>query len=45
MLKKNKRIAANHKKQVSQMNNFSAFLCMGRSKTLGSLKLFLRDAS
>ena len=27
--------------QVSQVNEFSAFLCMGRCKSLGSLKLFL----
>ena len=27
--------------QTSQVNEFSAFLCMGRCKSLGSLKLFL----
>ena len=33
------------KKQTSQVNDFSVFLCMGRSKSLGSLKLFPRYAS
>ena len=41
MLKKKSKTAANHKNQLSQINNFSAFLCMERSKSLGSLKLFL----
>ena len=27
--------------QISQVKEFSAFLCMGRGKSLGSLKLFL----
>ena len=36
---------ANHKNQTSQVNNFSAFLCIGRCKSLGSLKLFLCHAS
>ena len=27
------------------LNNFSALLCMGRCKNLGSLKFFLRDPS
>ena len=35
------KITANHKKQTTQVNDFSAFLCMGRYKSLGSLKLFL----
>ena len=28
-------------KQTPQVNDFSAFLCMGRCRSLGSLKLFL----
>lgn len=32
----------NHKRQTSQVNDFHAFLCRGRFKSLGSLKLFLR---
>lgn len=32
-------------KQTSHFNDFSAFLCVGRSKSPGSLKLFLRCAS
>ena len=30
------KITAKHKKQTSQVNDFSAFLCMGRCKSLGS---------
>ena len=30
---------------ISQVNDFSAFLCMGRCKKLGSLKFFLRYMS
>ena len=41
MLKKKNQKTTNHKNQLSQINNFSAFLCMGRSKSPGSLKLFL----
>ena len=37
-------ITANHKNQISQINDFHAFLCIGRCKSLGSLKLFLRYA-
>ena len=39
------KITANYKKQTSQANDFRAFLCMGRCKNLGSLKLLLRYAS
>lgn len=37
-----KKITAKHKEQISQVNDFSTFLCMGRCKNLGSLKFFLR---
>ena len=30
------KITANNKKQTSQVNGFSAFLCMGRCKSLGT---------
>ena len=33
------------KKQILQVSDFCAFLCTGRCKKLGSLKLFLRQAS
>ena len=39
-----KKITANHEEQISQVNDFSAFLCMGKCKNLGSLKSFLRYA-
>ena len=39
------KMTANHKKQTSQMNDFSAFLCVGRGKSLGVLKSFLWCAS
>ena len=42
---KHQTIAANHKKPTSQVNDVSAFLCMGKCKSLGSLELFLRYAS
>ena len=32
-------------KQTSHFNDFSAFLCVGRCKSPGSLKLFIRCAS
>ena len=36
-------ITANHKSWTSQANNdFSAFLCLIRCRSLGSLRLFLR---
>ena len=38
-------ITADHKEQKSQFNDASAFLCLGRYKSLGSLKLFFRHAS
>ena len=41
MLVEHQKITAKHKKQTSQVNNFSASLCMGRCKSLGLLKLFL----
>ena len=36
-------ITANHKKQTTQDNDFSALLCVGRYKNLGLLKLFSLD--
>ena len=39
------KMTANHKKQTSQVNDFSASLCMGRCKSLGLLKSFLWYAS
>lgn len=33
---KHGKITVNHKKQTSQVNDFSAFLCMGRCKNPGS---------
>ena len=40
------KIIANHKKkQTSQVNDFSAFLCLGRCESLGLLKLLLWYAS
>ena len=38
-------ITASPREQTSQVNDFSAFLCIGRFKDLGSLKLFLKYAS
>ena len=40
-----KKITAIHKEQISQANDFRAFLGMGRCRNLGSLKFFLRYAS
>lgn len=40
-----KNMMVNHKEQPPQVNGLSAFLCMGRCKNLGSLKLFLRNDS
>ena len=40
-----RKITANHKNQTSQVNNFCAFLCMGRHKSLDWLKLFFWSAS
>ena len=34
-----------HTKQISQVNVFSAFLCVGRCNLWGSLKLFLKYAA
>lgn len=42
---KHQNTTANHKKQPSQVNDFSTFLCMGGCESLGSLKSFLRYAS
>ena len=39
------KIIPSHKEQISQVNDFSTFLCMGRCTNLGSLKFFLRDPS
>ena len=39
------KMTANHKEQTSEVNDVSAFQYMGRCKSLGSLKLFLRNAS
>ena len=36
------KITANPKNQTPQVNDFSAFLGMGRCKSLGSLKVFFR---
>lgn len=36
------KVTTNHKEEVSQVNDFSGFLCWGED--LGSLKLFLRYA-
>ena len=36
---------ANHKKQTSQINDFSAILCIKRCKNLDLLKLSYRYAS
>lgn len=33
------------KPQTAEANDFSAFLCMGRYRNLGSLKFFLRYVS
>ena len=38
---KHKTITAGHKEQISQVNDFSAFLNRRRCKNLGPLKLFL----
>jgi hypothetical protein len=40
-----RKITAKHKNQTSQVNDFSAFLCMWRCNILGSLKLLLWFAS
>ena len=37
-------ITANHKNQISQINDFHAFLCIGRCKSLGASKLSLQYA-
>ena len=42
---KHQKITSNHKKPDTQMNDYSAFLHMGRCKNLGSLKPFLGYAS
>ena len=34
------KITANHKEQTSQVNDFSAFLHMGRCKNLGGVEIF-----
>lgn len=38
---KHQKIAPNHKKSASQVNEVSAFLCTGRCRSLGLLKTFL----
>ena len=40
-----KRLLLFKKNQISQVEEFSGFLCMRRCKRLGSLKLFLSHAS
>lgn len=35
---------SHHKKTISKVNDFSTFLCTGRFKSLGSMKLFLWNA-
>ena len=42
---KHQKITSNHKKPDTQINDYSAFLYMGRCKSLGSLKPFLGYAS
>lgn len=37
---KHKKMTANHKEETSQVNDFSAFLCMRRGKNLGSFEIF-----
>ena len=39
--KKNQVVTANHNKQTSQVYDFSAFQCVVKCKSLGSLKFFL----
>lgn len=39
------KITANHRKQTLQVNDFCAFLCMGRCESLDSLRLFSWYAS
>ena len=39
------KITANHKELTSQVNDFSAFLCMGKCKSLSLLKSFLSYTS
>ena len=39
------KIIVNHKEQIPQVNDFTAFLYMGRCKNQGSLKFFLRYVS
>ena len=36
---KHQEITANHKEQTCQVNDFSAFLCVGKCKTLGSFDI------
>ena len=40
-----KRLLIMKENQISQVKEFDAFLCMGRCKSLGSLKSFLSCAS
>ena len=42
---KHQKITASNKNQASQVNDFSAFLCIGRCSSLGPMKLLLRYAS
>ena len=42
---KKKKNFFNHKEHFSQVSDFSAFLCRGRGKNLGSLEFLLRCAS
>ena len=37
---KHKKMTANHKEVASQVNDFSAFLCMRRGKNLRSFEIF-----
>ena len=37
---KHQKVTVNPKEQISQVNDFSAFLPMGRCKSLGSLEIF-----
>ena len=39
------KLTANHKENISQVNDCSTFPCRGRCKILSSLKSFLRNES
>ena len=39
------KVTSNHKRQTSQDNDFSAFLCVGRCRDLGSWNVVLHPLS